>query len=278
MEDGRIVEQGPVFDVFADPQHPATRRFVSDPRRDGPAGEHARARLRERHEGRFVTLVVPRRRRRARATCSRSSSSDDVRVRARSTAASRTCTGATFGHLTLALDGDDEARSTTRSMRGRRPGRDHGGRLMERLSELEDAVLAGHRRDALHRRGGAGRSAGCAAWCWARSSTAPGPAASSRTVPCTSVLNVLVNFFRPIPFIIFIAAAQPLARSSSARASATQPIIFVMSLAATFGIARIVEQNLADRRPGCPRGGPRDGCEPGPDRAGRCCCPRPSVR
>jgi D-methionine transport system ATP-binding protein len=29
MEKGRIVEQGPVFDIFSRPQHPATRRFVS---------------------------------------------------------------------------------------------------------------------------------------------------------------------------------------------------------------------------------------------------------
>ena len=55
MEGGRIVEQGPVFDVFADPQHPATRRFVSTLVEKGPP-EHALARLRERHEGRFVTL------------------------------------------------------------------------------------------------------------------------------------------------------------------------------------------------------------------------------
>ena len=62
--------------------------------------------------------------------------------------------------------------------------------------------------------------------------------------------NVLVNFFRPIPFIIFIAAAQPLARSVTGTGIGNKPIIFVMSLAATFGIARIVEQNLLTVDPG----------------------------
>ena len=75
--------------------------------------------------------------------------------------------------------------------------------------------------------------------------------------------NVLVNFFRPIPFIIFIAAAQPLARSVTGTGIGNKPIIFVMSLAATFGIARIVEQNLLDRRPRCPRGGPAMGASRG---------------
>ena len=62
--------------------------------------------------------------------------------------------------------------------------------------------------------------------------------------------NLLVNFFRPIPFIIFIAAAQPLARSVTGTGIGNNPIIFVMSLAATFGIARIVEQNLLTVDPG----------------------------
>ena len=62
--------------------------------------------------------------------------------------------------------------------------------------------------------------------------------------------NLLVNFFRPIPFVIFIAAAQPLARSVTGTGIGNKPIIFVMSLASTFGIARIVEQNLLTVDPG----------------------------
>ncbi|GAA4193617.1 ABC transporter permease [Microbacterium oryzae] len=58
------------------------------------------------------------------------------------------------------------------------------------------------------------------------------------------VLNVLVNTFRPIPFIIFIAALQPLARAIVGKGIGNEAVIFAISIAATFGIARIVEQNL----------------------------------
>jgi D-methionine transport system ATP-binding protein len=55
MEKGRIVEQGPVFDIFSRPQHPATRRFVStlvDAVPDAVALEG----LRRSHAGRLLTL------------------------------------------------------------------------------------------------------------------------------------------------------------------------------------------------------------------------------
>jgi D-methionine transport system ATP-binding protein len=55
MEQGRIVEQGPVFDIFSRPQHPATRRFVStlvDAVPDAVALEG----LRRSHTGRLLTL------------------------------------------------------------------------------------------------------------------------------------------------------------------------------------------------------------------------------
>ena len=64
------------------------------------------------------------------------------------------------------------------------------------------------------------------------------------------VLNLLVNFFRPIPFVIFIAAAQPLARVVVGTGIGNPAIIFALSLAATFGISRIVEQNLVSVDPG----------------------------
>ncbi|MGW9115006.1 methionine ABC transporter permease [Microbacterium sp. NPDC055683] len=64
------------------------------------------------------------------------------------------------------------------------------------------------------------------------------------------ILNVLVNTFRPIPFIIFLAAIQPLARVIVGRGIGNEAIIFAISLAATFGIARIVEQNLVTVDPG----------------------------
>jgi D-methionine transport system permease protein len=58
------------------------------------------------------------------------------------------------------------------------------------------------------------------------------------------VLGVLVNTFRPIPFIIFLAAMQPLGRLVVGKGIGTEYAIFAIALAATFGIARIVEQNL----------------------------------
>ena len=65
-----------------------------------------------------------------------------------------------------------------------------------------------------------------------------------------NVLNVVINFFRPIPFIIFIAAVQPLTRAVIGTGIGTDAAIFALSLAASFAIGRIVEQNLITVRPG----------------------------
>lgn len=62
--------------------------------------------------------------------------------------------------------------------------------------------------------------------------------------------NLVVNTFRPIPFIIFMAAIQPLARVVVGTGIGNPAAIFAISLAATFGIARIVEQNLVSVDPG----------------------------
>ena len=64
------------------------------------------------------------------------------------------------------------------------------------------------------------------------------------------VLGAIVNTFRPIPFIIFLAAAQPLARLVVGTGIGNNAIIFALSLAASFGISRIVEQNLLTVQPG----------------------------
>lgn len=64
------------------------------------------------------------------------------------------------------------------------------------------------------------------------------------------VLNVFVNTFRPIPFIIFLAALQPLARLVVGKGIGTEAATFGLAVAATFGIARIVEQNLVSIDPG----------------------------
>jgi D-methionine transport system permease protein len=68
--------------------------------------------------------------------------------------------------------------------------------------------------------------------------------------PVFAVLNVVVNTFRPIPFIIFLVAAQPLARVVTGRGIGQAAIIFTLSLAASFAISRIVEQNLLTVQPG----------------------------
>lgn len=68
--------------------------------------------------------------------------------------------------------------------------------------------------------------------------------------PIFLVLNVLVNIIRPIPFIIFLAAAQPLARAVVGTGIGNSAIIFTISLAASFAMGRIVEQNLLTVSPG----------------------------
>src|SRR5690606_1854620 len=57
MEAGKVVAHGDVYSVFADPQHPATRRFVASSLRDRPSPA-ALERLRRRHPGRIVTVGV----------------------------------------------------------------------------------------------------------------------------------------------------------------------------------------------------------------------------
>ncbi|AZA14231.1 methionine ABC transporter permease [Corynebacterium choanae] len=65
-----------------------------------------------------------------------------------------------------------------------------------------------------------------------------------------TVLNFIVNFVRPIPFIILIAALGPVTRSVVGTTIGTNAAVFVMSIAATFGVSRIVEQNLVAIDPG----------------------------
>lgn len=64
------------------------------------------------------------------------------------------------------------------------------------------------------------------------------------------ILNVLVNTFRPIPFIILLAALQPIGRLVVGKGIGTEYAVFAIAIAATFGIARIVEQNLVALPPG----------------------------
>jgi len=64
------------------------------------------------------------------------------------------------------------------------------------------------------------------------------------------VLNVIVNTFRPIPFIILLTAVQPLARAVGLPGIGIEFAVFAVSIASLFAISRIVEQNLLTVRPG----------------------------
>ncbi len=55
MDSGRVIEQGDVFEVFSDPQHPASQRFVGTVIKGIPSPAEL-AVLQERHQGRIVTL------------------------------------------------------------------------------------------------------------------------------------------------------------------------------------------------------------------------------
>lgn len=58
------------------------------------------------------------------------------------------------------------------------------------------------------------------------------------------LLNLLVNIFRPIPFLIMLFAVSPLTVAVVGTRLGSTAMIVPMSVAATFGMARIVEQNL----------------------------------
>ncbi|QIM16584.1 ABC transporter permease subunit [Leucobacter insecticola] len=68
--------------------------------------------------------------------------------------------------------------------------------------------------------------------------------------PTYWVLNFLVNFFRPIPFVLLIFALQPLARAVIGTGIGDPMAMFALAFAASFGIARLVEQNLLTVSPG----------------------------
>ncbi|MBF6230453.1 methionine ABC transporter permease [Nocardia farcinica] len=68
--------------------------------------------------------------------------------------------------------------------------------------------------------------------------------------PVNWVLNVLVNIVRPIPFIILLAALGPITLEVVGTTIGTEAAAFVMIVAASVGIARIVEQNLVTVDPG----------------------------
>lgn len=64
------------------------------------------------------------------------------------------------------------------------------------------------------------------------------------------VCNLLVNFVRPIPFVILLFALMPLSRLVVGTGIENKGFTFVLCFAASFGIARLVEQNLLTVDPG----------------------------
>ncbi|SNQ47789.1 putative D-methionine transport system permease protein MetI [Frankia canadensis] len=64
------------------------------------------------------------------------------------------------------------------------------------------------------------------------------------------IVNVLVNVVRPIPFVIFLTAIQPLMLHTIGTTIGTNAVTFALSLSAAFAISRIVEQNLLTVEPG----------------------------
>ncbi|MEX3558793.1 methionine ABC transporter permease [Corynebacterium sp. LK2522] len=65
-----------------------------------------------------------------------------------------------------------------------------------------------------------------------------------------TILNIAVNIIRPIPFIILLAFVQPVTVAVMGSSIGREPATFVMAFAATFAVARIVEQNLVGIDPG----------------------------
>ncbi len=68
--------------------------------------------------------------------------------------------------------------------------------------------------------------------------------------PAFSVLNVLINLIRPIPFIIFVTAIGPLTMKVIGKTIGTDAAIFPMAIMASVAFARLVEQNLVALDPG----------------------------
>ncbi|WP_101844662.1 methionine ABC transporter ATP-binding protein [Zhihengliuella sp. ISTPL4] len=103
MENGRVIEQGDVFDVFSAPQNPASQRFVGTVVKGVPSPSEL-AVLRDRHIGRLVTLSF------------RDGDSSQAQVFLDLASAGldfelvyggiNDIRGRAFGHLTLAIRGD----------------------------------------------------------------------------------------------------------------------------------------------------------------------------
>lgn len=78
--------------------------------------------------------------------------------------------------------------------------------------------------------------------------TRPGGLRQNRLV--STVLNLVINFFRPIPFIIFVAAMGPVTLKVVGTSIGTNAFVFPAALMVSFASARLVEQALVALDPG----------------------------
>ncbi|WP_144873762.1 methionine ABC transporter permease [Microbacterium sp. 1.5R] len=76
------------------------------------------------------------------------------------------------------------------------------------------------------------------------------PGGLMQNAAVSAVANLAVNFFRPIPFVLFVAVAQPFARAVVGTGIGTTAGAFLIGIAAAFAIGRIVEQHLISVSPG----------------------------
>ena len=68
--------------------------------------------------------------------------------------------------------------------------------------------------------------------------------------PVSLGLNIAVNFMRPIPFVLLAIALQPVSRWFGISGISEGHALVAVVFGSTFGIARIVEQNLVSVDPG----------------------------
>lgn len=78
--------------------------------------------------------------------------------------------------------------------------------------------------------------------------TRPGQLLHSRVVH--TILNIVVNTLRPIPFIILLIALTPLTRALIGTSIGPAAAILPLTIAASVGIARVAESNLVAVDPG----------------------------
>jgi D-methionine transport system permease protein len=114
----------------------------------------------------------------------------------------------------------------------------HGPKLVESLGETLYMVSA-----TLLVGGGLGLVLGLALY-----TTRRGGLLANRAV--FAVLNLVVNVFRPIPFLILLMVIAPLTVALLGTRLGSTAMVVSMSFAATFGVSRIVEQNLVAIDPG----------------------------